>query len=49
MILDLINIINKFRFKLQRPSTFSELGSLDYMLLDKTGTITTSYYKLDNF
>ncbi|CAD8077107.1 unnamed protein product [Paramecium sonneborni] len=49
MILDIINIVNKFRFKLHRPQTFSELGSLDYMLLDKTGTITTSYYKLDNF
>ncbi|CAD8135801.1 unnamed protein product [Paramecium octaurelia] len=49
MILDLINIVNKLKFKLQRPQTFSELGSLDYMLLDKTGTITTSYYKLDNF
>lgn len=26
----------------------SDLGHVDYMLIDKTGTLTTSYYKLDN-
>ena len=32
-----------------RQITLSNLGHVDYLLLDKTGTLTTSYYKLDNF
>ncbi|CAD8200084.1 unnamed protein product [Paramecium octaurelia] len=34
--------------KINSSNNLSDLGHVDYMLIDKTGTLTTSYYKLDN-
>lgn len=34
--------------KINNSSILTDLGHVDYMLIDKTGTLTTSYYKLDN-
>ncbi|CAK91816.1 unnamed protein product (macronuclear) [Paramecium tetraurelia] len=34
--------------KINTSNNLSDLGHVDYMLIDKTGTLTTSYYKLDN-
>jgi len=35
--------------QINNPSALADLGHVDYMLIDKTGTLTTSYYKLDTF
>lgn len=34
--------------KINSSNNLTDLGHVDYMLIDKTGTLTTSYYKLDN-
>ncbi|CAD8190865.1 unnamed protein product [Paramecium octaurelia] len=34
--------------KINSSNNLCDLGHVDYMLIDKTGTLTTSYYKLDN-
>ncbi|CAD8103907.1 unnamed protein product [Paramecium primaurelia] len=34
--------------KIISSNNLCDLGHVDYMLIDKTGTLTTSYYKLDN-
>jgi P-type E1-E2 ATPase len=33
--------------KINEPSSMADLGHVDYMLIDKTGTLTTSYQKLE--
>ena len=33
--------------KINEPSQMADLGHVDYMLIDKTGTLTTSYQKLE--
>lgn len=60
LLYDMITLINKFKaqiylnsknqyLQVNNPASLSDLGNVDYMLLDKTGTLTTSYYKLDTF
>jgi magnesium-transporting ATPase (P-type) len=34
--------------KVNDSSTLTNLGQAEYMLLDKTGTLTTSYQKIDS-
>lgn len=35
--------------QINSTNSVTDLGNIDYMLIDKTGTLTTSYYKLDTF
>ena len=39
---------NKYFFEIQKPEVLSDLGHVDYIFMDKTRTLTTGKFKIEN-